>query len=201
MKRFILVLLMCLLAFPVHAVLISPIPVVVKPGQKVVVFTIGTVTDEEKEKIFEAKVYRWNVETDELIPAPEVVVYPLTLKAPVNFKIAFKKKPDTSQKEATYRIVVNEIPVQEKEESGIQIVMSYSVPVFVKPVKIIESFDVSSIEDGFIVKNTGNVTLKIEKVNDEPVVMYIGPGSEKVIKAKTITIKEKQFKSKNIKEV
>lgn len=91
-------------------------------------------------------------------------------------RIGLKTPP--SSKEKTYRLFVEEIPVQKKAEemdtkknikAGLTIAFRFSMPIFVKPLKLQESCVIDKVEMSkstakAIVRNTGNVHVKLRTV-------------------------------------
>lgn len=103
----------------------------------------------------------------------DIVVFPKVLKIPKGeeriIRIGTNAKPDT--RERTYRVYVEEIPIETKKEEGatLRIAMKFGIPVFVGPVKgegevSIESLDVKKGNAAVKVRNNGNAHLIITSV-------------------------------------
>lgn len=145
---------------------------------------VFSVINNGNEKIdFQVSVKEWNqdekgkdvyAETNEIIFFPKVMtVDPNSQRA---IRIGLKTPP--SSKEKTYRLFVEEIPVQKKTEdvnagknikAGLTIAFRFSMPIFVVPLKPQESYIFEKIEMSkgaakAIVKNTGNVHVKLRNV-------------------------------------
>lgn len=170
------------------AITIAPIPVELT-SQKVVVFSLEPTDDSERGKIFEVKVYKWDVATNEYVETSDLLVYPKASRLPAKFKIAIKANLNRD-KEHTYRIVVSDIS---KEKEGINFKMSYDVPVFIYPNKNTRHVDVSCGPDTVKVHNTGNVTVKVSEMDGNGVVVYIPPGGIQEFKAKNIKVDDKYY--------
>lgn len=170
------------------AISIAPIPVELKPGQKVATLTLKATGDGESSKVFEVKVYRWNLKSNKYDETGDLIVYPKASKLPANFKIALKQRDFSTEK--AFRVILKEIPAQSE---GINFAMSYDIPVFVKPFKVKESVDVQCKADSVVVTNTGNVTVKVTEVDGQGVVIYIAPSDSKQIQGKKIKIKDKEY--------
>lgn len=112
--------------------------------------------------------------------AKDIVFFPKIMTVEPNeqraIRIGIKGPP--SLKEKTYRLFVEEIPSQKKTEegkapgkitAGLTIAFRYATPIFVKPVREQESGVIDKIEmsKGLVkalIKNTGNIHIKVLKV-------------------------------------
>jgi fimbrial chaperone protein len=113
--------------------------------------------------------------------AKDVVFFPKIMTVGPNEQrsIRIGIKGPRSMKEKTYRIFVEEIPSQKKvpvEKSagkitaGLTIAFRYAAPIFVKPVKqqesaIIEKTDMAKGVASVIIRNSGNIHIKLLSVN------------------------------------
>lgn len=192
MKKLVLSLLISFVITTIttnaNAISIAPIPIELKPNQKVVTLMLEDTNDVEKAKVFEAKVFKWDPKTNEYTETNEVVIYPKASKLPASFKIALKQRDFSVEK--TYRIIVKEIHSQSE---GINFVMSYDIPFFVRPVKVNENINVQCKTDSVIVQNQGNITVKVSEVDSQGAVIYVAPGDTKEIKGKKIKIRDKEY--------
>lgn len=196
MKKLVLsLLILSLVVTNANAISIAPIPIELKSGQRAATLMLEDTSDAEKNKVFEAKVFKWDPRTNEYTETNEVVIYPKASKLPASFKIGLKQRDFSSEK--TYRIIVKEI---HNQAEGINFVMSYDIPFFVRPFKINESVDVQCKNDLVIVKNTGNITVKVSEIDGQGAVVYIAPGDVKEVRGKKIKIKDKEY-CNNRKEV
>lgn len=93
----------------------------------------------------QVRVYQWSQDDtgDKLIPSRGLLASPpmIELKPGENqlIRIIRAKAPPqgAGAVEGTYRILVNELPIESAiQESGIQFVLTYSLPVFVQPVGV-----------------------------------------------------------------
>jgi len=112
--------------------------------------------------------------------AKDIVFFPKIMTVEVNEQRAIRigVKGPPSQKERTYRIFVEEIPSQKKAPdlkapgkiaAGLTIAFRYAVPIFVMPMKrqessIIEKIELSKGMARTIIRNTGNVHIKLSTV-------------------------------------
>jgi len=110
----------------------------------------------------------------------DIVFFPKIMTVEPNeqraVRIGFKAPP--GMKEKTYRIFVEEIPTQKsapdgkkagKITAGLTIAFRYAMPIFVKPARpqetgVIDAMDMSKGIVSAVVKNTGNIHLKLLKV-------------------------------------
>ncbi len=107
----------------------------------------------------------------------DVIFFPKIMTVEPNEQRAIRIgfKGPQSVKEKTYRLFVEEIPSQKKSpeakeagkiSAGLTIAFRYAVPIFMKPVKpqesaIMEGVDMANGVAGAVLKNTGNVHIKI----------------------------------------
>lgn len=113
-------------------------------------------------------------DTKDIVFFPKIMsVEPFGQRA---IRIGVKAPP--SQTEKTYRLFVEEIPAPKKEpdvklkgniRAGLTIAFRFATPIFVKPVRPQESYVIDRIEMSkgtvrVIVKNTGNVHIKLRAV-------------------------------------
>ncbi len=118
---------------------------------------------------------------DVFADAKDVVVFPKIMTVGPNEQRAVRVgvKGPPSLREKTYRLFAQEIPSQNKTaetkpagkiSAGLTIAFRYSVPIFVKPVRpqesaVIEKTEVSKGSARAVVRNTGNIHVKVLSVN------------------------------------
>lgn len=113
-------------------------------------------------------------DTEDIIFFPKVMtVEPNSQRA---IRIGMKTPP--SAREKTYRLFVQEIPtprkaadveVQKKVRAGVTIAFRFALPIFIRPLKPQESYEIERVEVAgsavkAMVKNTGNVHVKLRSV-------------------------------------
>lgn len=87
----------------------------------------------------QVRVYRWtqNEQGDQLTPTRELLASPPMLELPVGERQLIRAvrlgAPPTDGAEQAYRMIIDELPVQQPGRKGLQYVLRYSVPVFVQP--------------------------------------------------------------------
>lgn len=87
----------------------------------------------------QVRVYRWTQDEqgDQLAPTRELLASPPMLELPVGERQLIRAvrlgPPPTNGVEQTYRMVIDELPLQTPGRKGLQYVLRYSVPVFVQP--------------------------------------------------------------------
>jgi fimbrial chaperone protein len=143
-----------------------------------------SVINNGKDKIdFQVSVKEWKQDDkgkDVYLDTKEIVYFPKIMSVEANSQRAVRigLKTPPSAKEKTYRLFVEEIPTPKKVEdvdgnkkikAGVMIAFRFSIPIFVQPLKPQESYALDRIEmtQGTvkaIVKNTGNVHLKLRAV-------------------------------------
>jgi len=97
-------------------------------------------------------------------------------------KVAFKNT-DTSKEQAG-RVILTELKPQSE---GLSIAYSFSVPVFQPPRKEVFEVEVECMKDRMVVKNKGNIHIKITSLDDKPVLHYVLPNKQiEVQRAKVI---------------
>jgi fimbrial chaperone protein len=132
---------------------------------------------------FQVSVKDWSQDEkgkDVYLDTKEIVFFPTVMTVEANsqraIRIGVKAPPST--KEKTYRLFVEEIPTPKKTtdveskkniRAGLTIAFRFSVPIFVKPLRPQESYILDKIEMSkgavkAIVKNTGNVHVKLRAV-------------------------------------
>jgi len=143
-----------------------------------------SVINNGNEKIdFQVSVQEWNQDEkgkDVLADTKEIVFFPKVMSVEANSQRAIRigLKTPPSAREKTYRLFVQEIPTAKKAtdvegkkdiKAGVTIAFRFSMPIFIKPLKPRESCVFDSIEMSkgavkAIVKNTGNVHVKLRAV-------------------------------------
>jgi fimbrial chaperone protein len=136
------------------------------------------------EKIdFQVSAKEWNQDEkgkDVYVDTKEIVFFPKVMSVDGNSQRAIRigLKTPPSAKEKTYRLFVEEIPTPKKSQdvddnkkikAGVTLAFRFSMPIFVKPLKPQESYVIDKIEMSngtvkAIVKNTGNVHIKLRAV-------------------------------------
>jgi fimbrial chaperone protein len=142
---------------------------------------VFSVINNGKEKIdFQISVKEWTQDAggkDVYEDTKDIVFFPkiMSVEPFEQRAIRIGVKAPTSQKEKTYRLFVEEIPSPKKEpdvklkgniRAGLTIAFRFATPIFVKPVRPQESYVIDRIEMSkgavrAIVKNTGNVHVKL----------------------------------------
>jgi len=145
---------------------------------------VFSVINSGKEKIdFQVSAKEWNQYEkgkDVYADTQEIVFFPKVMSVDGNSQRAIRigLKTPPSAKEKTYRLFVQEIPTPKKTtdvdapkniKAGVTIAFRFSMPIFVKPLKPQESYVIDKIEMSngavkAIVKNTGNVHVKLRAV-------------------------------------
>jgi fimbrial chaperone protein len=142
---------------------------------------VFSVINNGNEKIdFQVSVKEWNQDEkgkDIYADTKEIIFFPKVMTVDPNSQRAIRigLKTPPSSKEKTYRLFVEEIPVQKKAEevdtkknikAGLTIAFRFSMPIFVKPLRPQEVCNIDKVEMSngtvkAIVKNTGNVHVKL----------------------------------------
>jgi fimbrial chaperone protein len=145
---------------------------------------VFTVINNGKEKIdFQVSVKEWTQDDqgkDVYADTKEVVFFPkiMTLAAQEQRAIRIGVKAPRSQREKTFRLFVEEIPTAKKEtetidkgkiHAGLTIAFRFATPIFVMPIKPEESAVIGGLEISkgtakTIIKNTGNVHIRLLNV-------------------------------------
>lgn len=118
---------------------VSPTTVTYKQdGKAEVVWLSSTGSDSVTGQV---RVYEWTQHdgNDVLVPTRDVIASPSIVSIPEDktqlVRLIRKTSPDT--KEKAYRLIINELPrsAREKEQTGVQLLLKYSIPVFIPPSK------------------------------------------------------------------
>lgn len=145
---------------------------------------VFSVINKGEEKVdFQVSVKEWNQDEkgkDIYADTKEIIFFPKVMTVDPNSQRAIRVglKTPPSSKEKTYRLFVEEIPVQKKAEemdtkknikAGLTIAFRFSMPIFVKPLRPQEvcTIDKVAMSNGTvkaIVKNTGNVHVKLRNL-------------------------------------
>lgn len=137
-----------------------------------------TVSNEGKEKItLQISVMEWTQDEsgkDVYTPSNDLVFYPkiMTLEAASLQVIRAGSKGKPPAREKTYRLFIEEIPVQQKSEAGksqVNIIIRFAPPVFVQPdpVTIDVAIKDAEVSNGVLklgVNNLGNVHATITSI-------------------------------------
>jgi fimbrial chaperone protein len=132
---------------------------------------------------FQVSAKEWNQDEkgkDVYLDTKEIVFFPKVMSVEANSQRAIRVglKTPPSSKEKTYRLFVEEIPTPKKTpdvklegkiQAGLTIAFRFAMPIFVKPLRPQESYVLDKIEMSksavkAIVKNTGNVHVKLRAV-------------------------------------
>jgi fimbrial chaperone protein len=86
----------------------------------------------------QVRVFRWSQANsrDELEPSRDLVVSPpMVTIAPGDRQMvrAIRQVPAPSGAEASYRVIVDELPIDASDQPGLKFVLRYSIPVFLAP--------------------------------------------------------------------
>jgi fimbrial chaperone protein len=143
---------------------------------------VFSVINKGNDKIdFQVSVQEWNQDEkgkDVYVDTKEIVFFPKVMTVEANSQRAIRigLKTPPSAKEKTFRIFVQEIPTPKKTDgeakkinAGLTIAFRFSMPIFVKPLKpqeiyVIDKIEMSKGTAKAIVKNTGNVHVKLRAV-------------------------------------
>ena len=145
---------------------------------------VFSVINNGTEKIdFQVSAKEWNQDEkgkDVYLDTKEIVFFPSVMTVEANSQRAIRigLKAPPAAKEKTYRLFVQEIPTPKKIsdedikkniKAGVTIAFRFSMPIFVKPLKPQESYNFDKIDMSkgavtAIVKNTGNVHVKLRNV-------------------------------------
>jgi len=104
-----------------------------QPAQSLVVFNPASY-----ELQAQVRVMRWTQSNDQdvLVPAVDVVASPAIMTVPPGQRQTVRLvrlQPSVPQQELSYRVIVNELPhTAPLQESGLNILLAHSIPVFVK---------------------------------------------------------------------
>jgi len=145
---------------------------------------VFSVINNSNEKIdFQVSVKAWNQDEnskDAYTDTNDIVFFPKVMSIDPNsqraVRIGLKTPPGAREK--TYRLFVQEIPthkktqdidVNQKVKAGVTIAFRFSMPIFVKPLKPQEIYAIDKVEMAAgkakaVVKNTGNVHVKLRSV-------------------------------------
>lgn len=145
---------------------------------------VFSVINNGNEKIdFQISVKEWNQDEkgkDIYTDTKEIIYFPKVMSVDANSQRAVRiiLKTPPSSREKTYRLFVEEIPVQKKTDdvdakknikAGLTIAFRFSMPIFVKPIRLQESCVIDKIGMSnsmlkAVVKNPGNVHVKLRNV-------------------------------------
>lgn len=158
-------------------------PTTMDLGGKVKSGVFSVINNSNQKIDFQVSVKAWNQDDnskDAYADTNDVVFFPKVMSIDPNsqraVRIGLKTPPGAREK--TYRLFVQEIPTQkktqdvdinEKVKAGVTIAFRFSMPIFVKPLKpqeiyVIDKIDMSAGKAKAIVKNTGNVHVKLRSV-------------------------------------
>jgi fimbrial chaperone protein len=155
---------------------VSPIKLFFEPGTKTGVITISN--EGEGPIRLQMKGLEWTQDADgkdHYEPTDNLIYFPKFMELGKGEKRVLRtgiKRPGTLS-EATYRLYIEEIPIAKEERDpgsfGVNILIQFGVPIFVKPVKeeVKGSIESLSLEQGKLlvqVKNTGNSHFRIESI-------------------------------------
>jgi len=160
---------------------IQPTSLTMNANEKSGVFSVVNTGNEKIDFQVDAK--EWTQDSkgkDVYADTKEVIFFPkiMTVEAHEQRAIRIGIKVPPSQKEKTFRLFVEEIPTPKKDtemqqigkiRAGLTIAFRFATPIFVRPLKPQESAVVEKIEMSkgvvkAVVKNTGNVHIKLSNV-------------------------------------
>ena len=87
----------------------------------------------------QVRVFRWTQENDadQLAPTKELLASPPMIELAVGDRQLIRAirlgAPPTGNAEQAYRLIIDELPIENQQRKGINYVLRYSVPVFVQP--------------------------------------------------------------------
>jgi fimbrial chaperone protein len=87
----------------------------------------------------QVRVYRWTQEddADKLVPTRELLASPPMIELAAGARQLIRAirlgAPPAGSTEQAYRLIVDELPIHEQDQKGLQYVLRYSMPVFVEP--------------------------------------------------------------------
>ncbi|MDO5653353.1 MAG: fimbria/pilus periplasmic chaperone [Brachymonas sp.] len=116
------------------ALQISPVSLSLPAGERAGMFTLGNASAEPITA--QVRVFRWtqNAEGEDVLqPTSNVVVSPPMVQIAANGEQQFRviRTQPSGQAEETYRLIVDELPAPSATpKKGLQLVLRYSVPVF-----------------------------------------------------------------------
>ncbi|WP_037033473.1 molecular chaperone [Psychrobacter sp. PAMC 21119] len=156
---------------------VSPISLSLQARENASGLTLSNSSDEVINA--QVRVYQWSQDEtgDQLAPSRGLLASPPMIelnpgdKQLVRIIRATAPPQGAAAVEASYRILVNELPIKSpKQKSGLQFAMSYSLPVFVQPIGIVETspqlqWQYTLLPDGeqitLRVQNSGNGHAKL----------------------------------------
>lgn len=132
----------CAFAAPSFAGLFSvtPVRIFMSPRDRATAVTITNESDEEL--VMQADVFEWRQKPggeDDLVPSEDLVLSPPILKLPARgrqvVRLAMMKPLAAGTRQATYRMVLREIPEAKKDAQKVelQVALAFSLPVFITP--------------------------------------------------------------------
>jgi len=169
---------------------LTPIPVEVRYNTR---YTSVTVDDNGTGGHYQARVYAWSkgqYKGSQLQEAKDVVVFPKVFRAPKKVRIGLPAG-NPGDVEKAYRVVVSQIASEGmiKNINGVNfnVVTGQNAPLFVSPKTVQDEIQHTCTTDSIKITNAGNVHQKVIKTDDKTHVVYILPGEEVELKAKSIT--------------
>ena len=117
---------------------ISPLRAVLSTQVRTAGFTLTS--QEPNPTLVQVHLYAWSQQkgVDQLVPSDDLLVGPpiFTIQPGQTqlIRIGLRNEP-ASQREATYRIIIAEVPVQPRSDNGINFAFRLSMPIFVTPDK------------------------------------------------------------------
>jgi len=125
---------------------VSPISLSLQARENASGLTLSNSSDEAISA--QVRIYQWSQDEtgDQLTPSRGLLASPPMIKLNSNDKQLVRIIRATAPPkgiaavEASYRILVNELPIKSaKKKSGLQFAMSYSLPVFVQPIGVVKT--------------------------------------------------------------
>ena len=118
-----------------QALSVAPVNIVISPGQRAT--TLSVTNQGISETSIQIRAYAWSQKdnSDELTPTDMLVVSPplATIAPGVNQVVRLLLRQPPQSQEATYRILVDQIPPATKTPGVVSMVLRMSIPVFAQP--------------------------------------------------------------------
>ncbi|MCU0948483.1 MAG: fimbria/pilus periplasmic chaperone [Porphyrobacter sp.] len=150
------------------ALTIMPVKVEIAPDKQFCSLTVGN--DAPEAVTVQLRGYRWRQTADgadQLDPAPQLVVNPAIVTiAPGERRLVRCSVPlEAGVAEATYRILVNELPAANSPAGGLQTLLQISIPVFRAEPQARPQITWSQRDDGCVaLTNTGTAHARLASV-------------------------------------
>lgn len=141
---------------------VTPIRVEFSKNNKIALLVVKN--EAEQDALIQANLYEWQQEKaeDKLLETKHILVSPPIFRLPAgkqqNIRLGLRSLP-AADRELAYRIKISEVPTPEiqQDEEGLNLMLSFSVPIFVKPKGFVTKF--ASEWRANIVNNNLNISL------------------------------------------